>query len=349
MFSNVKLHIGWPKTGTTSIQAALFASQETLRERGMVCTDHIHPGGEQDCNSSQTLLRRLHPEWFNRPNKHFERNLRQFEIALGNPTNAHSLLISAEGMFNWSEGTWREFLAWGRQRGAWDDATRFEVFVATRILKDWSLKLYHQRQIDSPSAGDSPQQFASHISQSLLQSTRAMRNFFEAEAFTFQGFESLRTCGYSTFWDWVGVSSPGTLPVKNSASTYEFHRLLTALGPEWNNRNQFRNACRGVTGAPLQWRRGEWEKQLPVWERFAEDFERLTGVCILCGDSEPMASQDANLWPPEFFAELASALSGKKKKWSIEAIGQAFARIDREDATFLHPDSRTRLQAGFEL
>lgn len=123
MFDRVFLHIGWPKTGTTALQAALYDARESLLSQGMVCPAFTHNGGYRDCNASRFFIEHILQSEASAPRrqKHFEENRIAFEESLRTP--GHTLVLSGEGMFSWGSAEWRRFLAWGKARQAWGPQT----------------------------------------------------------------------------------------------------------------------------------------------------------------------------------------------------------------------------------
>lgn len=99
----------------------------------------------------------------------------------------------------------------------------------------------------------------------------------------------------------------------------------------------------------MRWGQKDWEGQQPTWTAFAPAFQQLTGVVLDGMTCMTLNHCDPGLWPPAFFAGLKQSLADHWNKWSFGAIQGAFHEIAREDADFLHPESVSRLQAGFEF
>lgn len=342
MFDRVFLHIGWPKTGTTALQAALFDARESLLSQGIVCPAFTHNGGYRDCNASRFFIEHILQPEAPRRQKHLEENRLAFEESLRTP--GHTLVLSGEGMFSWGSAEWSRFLAWGKARQVWGPQTTFEVLSVTREAMDWLNKLLTQKRIDAGPVTDLAA-FSDQIQSHLIHSASSLRAHFSPDRLHYVRYADISSDLPGHFWSWIGAVSPPAASTQNPSIRYELARLIEVLGPELNNRNIFRNRCRHLPGNSAGWTPDEWAQLQPSWERFVPEYERATGARnIGVSTAQPMDLSNPGLWPESFLTGIFEAIPEDSKRWDHAMIRLALLEIEATDGSRLHTEARARLK-----
>lgn len=342
MFERVCLHIGWPKTGTTALQAALYDARESLLSQGIVCPAFTHNGGYRDANASRFLFEHILAPEAPRRQKHFDENRVGFEEALRAP--GHTLVLSGEGMFSWGADEWKQFMAWGESQRVWSPEATFKVLCVTREALNWLHKLLIQRTIDVGPV-ENLATFSDSIQSYLLHSASSLRAQFNPDSLHYVRYEEISSDLPGFFWSWIGAASPPEATTQNPSIRYELARLMQSLGPDLKHRNIFRNQHRHLHGNSAGWTSDEWAQLKPSWERFIPIYERESGARdIGISTGQPLDLSDPHLWPEVFLQGALEVIPPDPKKWNQAMIRRAFYAIELADGPLLHPEVRARLK-----
>jgi hypothetical protein len=134
------LHVGTPKTGTTTLQHACNASRESLLTRGILYPDvDLNPGPSP---KHQWMINLLLAEDLGG----FSRNIRRV-VDQARATNASRVVLSTEGLFN----HWFDFSAAGRSAlAALNESFDVTVWVVFREPVAWAMSMYVQAVKNPP-------------------------------------------------------------------------------------------------------------------------------------------------------------------------------------------------------
>jgi hypothetical protein len=134
------LHVGAPKTGTTTLQHACNVSREALLTRGILYPDvDLNPGPSP---KHQWLTNLLLAEDLDR----FGNNVRQV-VEQAKTTAVSRVILSTEGLFN----HWFDFSAKGRSAlAALKDSFDVTVWVVFREPVAWAMSMYVQAVKNPP-------------------------------------------------------------------------------------------------------------------------------------------------------------------------------------------------------
>lgn len=349
-FEQVFLHVGLPKTGTTSIQQSLLVNRHELQAGGVLIPKFERRRAEAETTNASLFLNavigaRMTSE---KRNLILERNLAAFQRELSSrPGDMKTLALSGEAISMWSEAQLREFKDWGTAEGHWNEHTRFELLYVVRNFVEWFRKIAEQRLINAPEADDL-MQLRVQMREQLLSFVSGARAVFGQECITFCSYEELCACDGGLlrgFSDWLG--KPLTLnPLEmNPSRTYEVLHLLQALGPKWPNRQIFANKLRHLPGLNPAWSEKMGKEMELFWQPVAETWTALTGCKVQSICEGMLDLSKPELWSTTFLESLEQVVMNHLK-WAHrqDELRVAFERIIQEEGSQWASESLARVQ-----
>lgn len=335
-FERIILHIGWPKTGTTSVQAALVDSQAMLVSQGICCPVLLENGKMPTCNHSQHLKFQLGLLGKGERERFAEENCASFAQAVQD-MQCGVLLLSGEGMTFWTRDDWEAFLGWLKRHNLSAEATRFEVVVVTRDLVTWYRRLLDQRLIAAIQGQDEALSWAPELASFLIRCTESRLAAFGREACFALRFEDLvqtEDGPLSVLSQHLGVRLASSGHHENPSRSFETSRLLRALGPDWKNRQIFSELYSDLPGTRSDWTVAEAMTMADLWSKPAARLSELLGVEVTALAKGHFLLDHPALYPQEWLDAIFVRSQTSRhncKRWPAQAILTAFNKILIED------------------
>lgn len=348
-FEKVFLHVGLPKTGTTSIQQSLLVNRNTLATEGVFIPRFEQPGAEFGTTNASLFLDAVLVEPLSERRKLVhERNLAVFQQEINNRSReVKTLILSGETLSMWSETALRQFMKWGTEQGYWDKHTRFELLYVVRNFVEWFRKIAEQRLLNAPESDDL-NELRLHMRQQVLAFVSGARTVFGQECLTFRSYEKLRASDgglLQGFSDWLGMPLVMQQFDANPTRTYEVLRLLKALGPKWPNRQIFANKLGHLPGLNPAWSEKMGQEMELFWLPVAEQWTAQTGCQVPATPEGELDLSKPELWSPIFLESLEEVVL-EHVKWRnrCDELRGAFERIIQEEGSQWASESLARVQ-----
>lgn len=349
-FDRVMLHVGLPKTGTTSIQECLAANRIALESAGCFVPQFEQPGTTPYTTNASLFLNALHGQGLSTDalRSRHERNLSSFHAAIqGRPPHVTCLVLSAEAISMWSEAELRGFWEWGFAEGLWNKSTAFKVLFVARNFVEWFRKIAEQRVLNAPVVDDL-MQLRVHMRNQVLTFKSSVEAVFGGECIAFRSFE--RWCAsdgglLERFSEWLEMPLSQRDFVANPSRGYEVLRLVRALGPKWPNRSIFANQLQHLQGLKPAWRADEKDDMVRFWQPVAEQWTALTGCEVSSHLSSTLELSSPQLWSASFLDTLEACVDARQK-WRMRRheLRRAFEQMIREEGEYWAPESLARVQ-----
>lgn len=348
-FEKVFLHVGLPKTGTTSIQQSLLVNRNTLEAEGVLVPRFEEAGAEfGTTNASLFLNAVLGAPMCEKRKLVYERNLATFQRTINSrPHHAETLVLSGEAISMWSEAELRGFWEWGQAAQLWNDQTEFKLLYVARNFVEWFRKIAEQRLLNAPMVDDL-MQLRVHMRNQVLTFKSSAEAVFGEECMAFGSFESWCASEgglLQRFSEWLGAPLPQRDFAANPSRSYEVLRLLRVLGPEWPNRSIFSNQLRHLPGLKPAWRADEGDDMVRFWQPVAEQWTARTGCNVQATPEGVLELSKPELWSPIFLESLEQVVL-QYPKWRnrCDELRGAFERIIQEEGSQWASESLARVQ-----
>lgn len=349
-FEQVFLHVGLPKTGTTSIQQSLLVNRHALQAEGILIPRFEEAGAESGTTNASLFLNAVLGAPITHENRKLihERNLVAFQRDMSSrPDDMKTLILSGEAISMWSEAELRQFKHWGTAEGYWDEHTRFKLLYVVRNLVEWFRKIAEQRLLNAPEADDL-MQLCEHMREQLLSFVFGARAVFGQECITFDSYEKLRACEgglLQGFSNWLGRPLVQQQFKENPSRTYEVLRLLRALGPKWPNRQRFANHLRHLPGLNPAWSEMMGKEMASFWHPVAEEWTARTGCEVQATCEWVLDLSKSELWSSTFLETLDWVVMNHPT-WGAhqDKLRAAFERIIQEEGSQWASESLSRVQ-----
>lgn len=349
-FEKVLLHVGLPKTGTTSIQQSLLVNRNTLEAEGVLVPRFEEAGAEFGTTNASLFLNAVLGAPMSEKRKLvFERNLATFQRTINSrPHHAETLVLSGEAISMWSEKELRGFWEWGHAAQWWNEQTEFKLLYVARNFVEWFRKIAEQRVLNAPKVDDL-MQLRVHMRHQVLTFKSSAEAVFGEECMAFGSFESWCASEgglLQRFSEWLGASLPQRDFAANPSRSYEVLRLLRALGPEWPNRSIFANQLRHLPALKPAWRADEADDMVRFWQPVAEQWTALTGCEVLSNLSSTLDLSSPQLWSASFLDTLEACVAARRN-WRMRRpeLQRAFEQMVHEEGEHWAPETFERVQA----